>query len=117
MEIFLCNKCNVELDKPYEICPICGARIEYVNESKDDNEECRFCERETCVDCQHWRHYNIETKTRYCEECGHELEIWLHQPQNDGSYDLLWHCTECGCDYKNEWRDGQETELERKFWG
>jgi hypothetical protein len=34
---------------------------------------------------------------------------------------LMWHCTECGCDYENywetQWGDTSISMIKRKYWG
>jgi hypothetical protein len=69
--------------------------------------------------------------THYCEECGNKLDIWLdrleeERPAEGDSFryerrHLMWHCTECGCDYENywetQWGDTMESMPQRKYWG
>lgn len=83
----------------------------------------------SCVGCP-----KMETKREYakrvCEECGNELEIWLDQVEESSLTEegllrerrhLMWHCTECGCDYENYWESMPggtcETPIQRKYWG
>lgn len=99
-----------------------------------DGTNCGECSHESCGECAVWHEHQIR-KRRYgrwvCTECGHDLEIWLDQIEeemsaedNDCVYErhhLMWHCTECGCDYENyweiQWGDTIMTPLQRKMWG
>jgi predicted nucleic-acid-binding Zn-ribbon protein len=101
-----CNHCGLKMAQKHIFCPSCGdSHVEEI------------------VPRQYMK-WN-------CEECGHELEIWLDQleEQIPASFDrfkyerrhLMWHCTECGCDYENYWEtqfgDTSESQIQRKYWG
>lgn len=88
------------------------------------------CQEESCLECVYAPPKQEYIKWK-CEECGHELEIWLdrieeERPAEDNGFKyerrhLMWHCTECGCDYESywetQWGDTMESKPQRKFWG
>ena len=140
-----CGFCGAELDKFYDNCPHCNAQcIGFLDEANGwheggcgnmpDGTFCGECNRMNCNECEVWRRAQLQ-KNHYnkwrCEECGHELEIWLdkieeeHPAEGDSfpyeRHHLMWHCTECGCDYENywetQWGDAGETQIQRKLWG
>ena len=99
-----------------------------------DGTQCGECSFEDCGECSVWKNRNRQLQNYgvwYCEECGEPLEIWLDQieeerPAEGDSFryerrHLMWHCTECGCDYENywetQWGDTMISALKRKFWG
>jgi hypothetical protein len=142
---FMCAFCATELETFSPICPECGEHsvgwLDSVNGwheggcgSMPDGTPCGECYMEDCSDCEVWKNRQIQRQkycTWHCEECGHELEIWLDQieetrpAEGDGyPYErrhLMWHCTECGCDYENywetQWGDTGESQIKRKMWG
>lgn len=68
-----------------------------------------------------------------CPECGAPLEVYyegLIEEYPGEPWDFVWgdkrdlirHCSNCGCDWENEWiatigNPVVESELRRKFWG
>jgi hypothetical protein len=145
MEKIVCCHCGVELEHYCEICPHCEApwvgwidSVGGIHEggcgTMPDGTFCGECCNEDCNECAVWQKKQA-TQRQYgiwhCEECGHELEIWLdqveeeHPAEGDGfRYErrhLMWHCTECGCDYENywetQWGDTGESKPQRKYWG
>ena len=95
---------------------------------------CGECCNVDCADCVVWQNYQKEARDYgvwQCEECGSVLEIWLDRveeerpAEGDGfRYErrhLMWHCTECGCDYENywetQWGDTSISMIKRKYWG
>ena len=143
---YMCGFCGIELEKFYDICPHCGNKncVGYVDSIggwheagvgiMPDGTCCGECSNIDCGTCGVWQR-RLNQKRTYgtwkCEECGHELEIWLDQleeekpAEEDGfKYErrhLMWHCTECGCDYENYWEtqfgDTSISKPQRKFWG
>lgn len=139
---YICPNCFEESDEPLTACSHCGnLTIAFIDEAggyheggtgtMPDGTECGECGERSCANCEVW-HFRQNQRGRYgihwCEECGNELEIWLDTIESvtSGEFEgfpnehhhLMWHCTECGCDYESYWdtRSGG-TDLERKFWG
>lgn len=99
-----------------------------------DGTFCGECSKPSCGPCGVW-HQHERRRQRYgrwrCEECGNPLEIMLDKVEEERPAEgtgfryerrhLMWHCTECGCDYENHWEtqwgDVSETKLTRKYWG
>ena len=142
---FCCAFCGVELERMYCHCPHCDSTsVGYVDSvggwhengssTMPDGTECGECISEDCGSCEVWKLHQIQRQCYgkwRCEECGHELEIWLDQieeerpAESDGfKYErhlLMWHCAECGCDYESYWEtqfgDFIESKPKRKIWG
>ena len=53
-----------------------------------------------------------------CPECGAPLEVYYDGPNKHDDSCLIRHCYECDRDWENELlKDGNESEMKRKFWG
>lgn len=67
-----------------------------------------------------------------CPECGAPLEVYYEGPIEElpgKPWDFVWgerrdlirHCSNCHCDWENEWLSElgyvRESDLRRKFWG
>ena len=75
--------------------------------------------RQVCPSCEN----GVSVQNRYvkfnCPECGALLEVSYDgtrasYPENM----LIRHCKNCGCDWVSDYMDdGNESELQRKFWG
>ena len=142
---WICIHCNELASKNDIFCNACGRPdVIYVDNvggwhgsgtgNMPDGTECGECSNMECGDCVVWIEHQRQHQNYShwkCEECGNELEIWLdeveesHPAEGDGfPYErrhLMWHCTECGCDYENYWEtqfgDVGESQIKRKYWG
>lgn len=143
---YICGFCGCEVEALYHVCPKCDHEncIGWFDEidgyhengtgTMPDGTECGECSRESCSGCVAWDKRQAQRRLYgkwYCEECSNELEIWLdrveeeHPAEGDGyryeRHHLIWHCTECGCDYENywetQWGDTGESMIKRKYWG
>lgn len=127
-----CAFCGIELENFQEQCPHCGEHdVGWLDSvggwhsggcgTSPDGTECGECAMLDCADCSVWKKHQTQTQ-KYgswkCEECGEELEIWLDKEELEDIHLIMWHCTECGCDYESSWtaEDGMVS-FERKFWG
>ena len=142
---WMCGHCGADATSEDIFCPSCGAPcVGFLDEAggwheggcgtMPDGTFCGECCNINCAKCFVWQNRQRQKHNYsawHCEECGHKLEIWLDQleeerPAEGDSFryerrHLMWHCAECGCDYENywetQWGDTMESMPQRKYWG